>query len=269
MTDILICLSPYLERVRTKQKTVAIQPRARIDELQEGIYRISTFVKEYGITFNVFLLDDERPALIHTGFAEMYPEVERRVKEVIDLRKLQYVALLHFEADEWGGLRFVESPNAKLVCSKTSSQLTVQHLYGMPKKHLGPWEGDRISLGKMKLRFLMTPHVHHWDSMMVFEETRKALFPSDLFLQQGENAPVVNDPNLAKGMIQQYRDVGIFAHEKPVRDLLPRLERLHPKMIHAMHGSSLDSSVHKAFFETLRTEDFAYRNVLLFEKVPT
>ncbi len=199
----------------------------------------------------------------------MYPEVKRRVKEVIDLRKLRYVTLLHFEADEWGGLRFVESPNAQLVCSKTSSQLTVQHWYDLPKKHLGPWEGDRISLGKMKLLFLMTPHVHHWDSMMVFEETRKALFPSDLFLQLGDNSPIVNEPKLAEGMLEQYRNVGIFAHEKPVRDLLPKLERLHPKMIHAMHGSSLDSSVHKTFFDALRSQDFAYRNILLFEKVPT
>ncbi len=41
-------------------------------------------------------------------------------------------------------------------------------------------------------------------------------------------------------MIFQYRNVGIFAHEKPVRDVLPKFERFHPKMIHAMHGSSLD-----------------------------
>jgi flavorubredoxin len=36
----------------------------------------------------------------------------------------------------------------------------------------------------------MTPHVHHWDSMIVFEETTKSLFPSDLFIQPGDNKPV-------------------------------------------------------------------------------
>jgi flavorubredoxin len=33
-----------------------------------------------------------------------------------------------------------------------------------------------IDLGKRKLRFLETPHVHHWDSMMLFEETTRSLF---------------------------------------------------------------------------------------------
>ena len=36
---------------------------------------------------------------------------------------------------------------------------------------------DSIDLGKHKLRFLETPHVHHWDSLMVVEETTGGLFP--------------------------------------------------------------------------------------------
>ena len=33
-----------------------------------GIYRISRVAKLYGITFSQFLIDDERPTLIHTGW---------------------------------------------------------------------------------------------------------------------------------------------------------------------------------------------------------
>jgi hypothetical protein len=33
----------------------------RIDQLTGGIYRISTWEPEAGITFNQFLIDDERP----------------------------------------------------------------------------------------------------------------------------------------------------------------------------------------------------------------
>lgn len=247
---------------------VANDAKTSMDEVQDGIYRISAFVPDYGITFNQFLLNDEKPALIHTGPVGMYGAVEQRVKEIIDLRKLQYVSFLHFESDEWGGMQFLQSPNARLVCSRASSVLNLHGWQGAPKDHLAVWEGDTLSLGRKKLRFLMTPHVHHWDSMMAFEETQGALFPSDLFLQQGNNPPVTNDPKLAEGMIEQYRMVGIFAHEKPVRDLLPRLGKLHPKMIHAMHGSSLDSSVHEAFFEALRQREFAYRNYLFYEEIP-
>ncbi len=247
--------------------TVQEPTKPRLDEVQDGIYRISVYVEDYGISFNQFLLKDKKPMLIHTGPIGMYEAVEERVREVIDLEKLRYVTLLHFESDEWGGMRFLESPRAELVCSRASSILNLQGWYDLPKRHLAMWEGDRLSLGRMKVRFLMTPHVHHWDSMMVFEETNHGLFPSDLFLTEGKSSPVENDPSLAEGMIDQYRNVGIFASEKPVRDLLPRLERLRPKMIHGMHGSSLDASVHSAFFDALRNHDFAYRNSLFYEKV--
>jgi hypothetical protein len=40
---------------------------ARVDHLTGGIYRISTYVPESRIGFNQFLIDDDEPALIHTG----------------------------------------------------------------------------------------------------------------------------------------------------------------------------------------------------------
>ncbi|MDG7008549.1 MAG: hypothetical protein JRN06_09960 [Nitrososphaerota archaeon] len=49
--------------------------------------------------------------------------------------------------------------------------------------------------------------------------------------------------------------------------VLPRLERLGSRMIHPMHGTSLDWSVHPAYFEALRTRDFAYDGRLLSESL--
>lgn len=37
----------------------------------------------------------------------------------------------------------------------------------------------------------MMPHIHHWDSIMVFEENARSLFPSNLFIQPGNNKNVV------------------------------------------------------------------------------
>ena len=42
----------------------------RVDEIADGIYRLSTFVPDIGptgFTFNQFLIDADRPALFHTG----------------------------------------------------------------------------------------------------------------------------------------------------------------------------------------------------------
>jgi flavorubredoxin len=55
------------------------------------------------------------------------------------------------------------------------------------------WDNEVLKTGKRILRFIMTPHVHHWDSMMIFDDTTKSLFPSDLFLQPGANKPVLSE----------------------------------------------------------------------------
>ena len=55
----------------------------RIDHIVDGIYRIPTFSPEFGITFNQFLIDDEQPALIHTGTYEHYEGVRSAIAEVL------------------------------------------------------------------------------------------------------------------------------------------------------------------------------------------
>jgi hypothetical protein len=39
-----------------------------VTEIAPDIYRISTFHPEYGIQFNQFLVNDDEPFLMHTGF---------------------------------------------------------------------------------------------------------------------------------------------------------------------------------------------------------
>src|SRR5919205_2764263 len=187
-----------------------------ISEIHDGIYRISGFVDTFGITFNQFLIDDEQPMLIHTGPIGMYKKIEEKVKEVIPLQKLTYVTFLHFESDEWGGMAFLDSADAKLVCSDLSSKLNLTGWHNVPVDHISFWENEELKTGKKTFRFIMTPHVHHWDSMMMFEETTKSLFPSDLFIQPGEHKPVISE-DLSTEMIQLYNIVGIFASEEPVR----------------------------------------------------
>ena len=102
----------------------------------------------------------------------------------------------------------------------------------------GHQDGEVIDLGQHRLRFLETPHVHHWDSMVLFEEKTKSLFPSDLFIQPGDQ-PLVVTENLGTVMCGFYREMGIFAHEDPVRRVVDRIERLVPDWIHGMHGGSL------------------------------
>ena len=239
------------------------QPETRIDEIVDGIYRIASWSPDYGITFNQFLIDDERPALIHTGMYGMYEGVRDALAEVVDPGKLGYVILLHFESDECGGMdRFLEgAPDSALACSALSDDLNLTgwNFGGRVEAHR---DGEVIDLGRHKLRFLETPHVHHWDSMMLFDETTRSLFPSDLFIQAGDQPPVVTE-NLGSEMCGLYREVGIFAHEEPVRRVVDRVEALDPDWVHGMHGGSLAREAFPYFVRALREEPFAYQGKLL------
>jgi flavorubredoxin len=235
----------------------------RIDHITGGIYRIATMTDAYGITFNQFLIDDERPALIHTGEYGLYDNVRKAVAEVLDPSRLAYVTLLHWEGDENGGMdRFMaEARDSELIGSALSIQLNAAP-FGVFDRTRGFQDGDRLELGRHTLRFLETPHVHHWDSMMVFEESTGSLFPSDLFLQPGDQPPVVTE-NLADAMCDVYRGIGIFAHEDPVRQVVDRIEALQPEWVHAMHGGSLTADAWPAYAKALQEQEFGYRGMLL------
>jgi flavorubredoxin len=239
----------------------------RIDQITGGIYRIATMAEPFGITFNQFLIDDERPTLIHTGEYGFYENVRGAISQVLDPKRLAYVTLLHWEGDENGGMnRFLaDAPEAELVGSALSIQLNARG-FGLTERVRGFKDGETLELGRHTLRFLETPHVHHWDSMMVFEESTQSLFPADLYLQPGDQLAVVTE-NLADAMVEVYRRVGIFAHENPVRAVVDRLEALDPAWVHAMHGGTLIREAVPAFNRALREQEFGYRGLLLGREV--
>ncbi len=252
----------------SKEYRVSKDVPVSISEVKDGIYRISGFVKEFGITFNQFLIDDEKPTLIHTGPIGMYQRVEEKVKEVIPLEKLSYVAFLHFESDEWGGMEFLKAPGVKLLCSDLSSKLNLVGWNNVPVDHMSFWDNETLKIGRRTLRFIMTPHVHHWDSMMVFEDSTRSLFPSDLFIQPGENRPVASE-DLSESMIELYRAAGIFASETPVRQTTRRLVDMAPEMVFPMHGSCIEKGMFSKYVDALMKNEFAYSGVLLGQKLET
>ena len=235
----------------------------RIDAVADRIYRISTWGPNRSITFNQFLIDDDRPTLIHTGRYGQYDGVRKAIAEVLDPSRLEFVILLHFEADECGGMdRFLEAaPDSTLVGSAISVRANVSG-WNYRGRVQGFQDGEVLDLGSHKLRFLETPHVHHWDSMMVFDETTRSLFPADLFLQPGDQPPVVTE-DLGTEMCEYYRLIGIFAHEDPVRRVVERIERLQPEWAHAMHGGTLPRATLPRFTRALREQPFGFDGTLM------
>lgn len=47
--------------------------QCKVAEIAPDTYRLSTFHSDYGIQFNQFLIKDDEPFLMHTGFKRMFP----------------------------------------------------------------------------------------------------------------------------------------------------------------------------------------------------
>jgi flavorubredoxin len=241
----------------------------RIDPVDQDVYRIATWEPAYGITFNQFLIADEKPTIVHTGTYQVYEAVRKAIAQVLDPATLAYIVIPHFESDECGGMsRFVaDAPGCRLVASELGAAL---NLAGW--QFCGPFkgmrDGDRLELGKHRLRFIETPHVHHWDSMMVVDETTQSLFPADLFLQPGEQPPIVQE-NLGREMCELYRAAGIFGSRDPVLQTVDRLEKMSLRRIHPMHGGSLIPDISAKYIDALRTQRFWYDGRLFGRALPT
>jgi flavorubredoxin len=103
--------------------------------------------------------------------------------------------------------------------------------------------------------------------MMVFEETTSSLFPADLYIQPGDQPPIVQE-NLGELMCGFHKEVGIFAAEEPVRRVVDRIERLNPQCLHPMHGGSLPGDMIPAYTQALKNDPFAFEGKVFGRTIP-
>jgi flavorubredoxin len=213
----------------------------RVDEVAEGIYRISTPVTVVpgGFTFNQYLVADEEPLLFHSGPRRLFPVVSEAVAAVVPLQKLRYVGLSHFEADECGALNefLAVAPDAVPVCSGIAAMVSVDDVATRKARALA--DGEVLELGRHRVRWIDTPHVPHgWECGYLFEEATRTLLCGDLFTQGGaEHAPVTESDILGPSEAMR-AGLDYFAHGKGTRPSLERLAALEPTTLACMHGSA-------------------------------
>jgi flavorubredoxin len=216
---------------------------ALIDEIAEGIYRISTPVppSEFpgGFTYNQFVIVDDAPMLFHTGMNRIFPAVRTAVASIVPLERLRYIGFSHVEADECGALNaFLEAaPNAVPVCSAIGARVVISD-FALRAPH-GMKHGERLALGRHTMQWLDAPHVPHgWDCGYMLEELTGTLFCGDLFTQPGDqHAPVVETDILAPSEAMRRR-VNYYALGPETRPTLERIAQTRPTLLACMHGSA-------------------------------
>jgi flavorubredoxin len=215
-----------------------------INEIAPDLFRLSIYVPDFDMQFNHFLVRDEEPLLFHAGLKAMFPALREAVAKLIDPAQLRHIAWSHFESDECGGLNdwLRLAPEAQLVCTLVGKLVSVDDFSIRPARGMTP--DDILSTGKYRYRFYRSPHIPHgWDAGVLFEETRKTLFCSDLFHHFG-NVEAVTTSDLtgptrkAMQQLQQGPLAGYMPYTRQTEGVLHSLAGLKPETLAVMHGSS-------------------------------
>ena len=218
--------------------------QTKVTEIAPEVFRISTFHPDYGIQFNQFLIRDDEPFLMHTGFKKMFPITLEGVSSVIDPSTLRWIGFSHFESDECGALNewLATAPQAKAVCSLVGTMVMVDDFADRPARPLN--DSEVLQIGSRRLRFLATPHVPHcWDAGLFFEEQDGTLLCSDLFFHPGDPEPLTESDVVGRAKDSMIAGLSSpLANDMPYTphtdDTLQRVAALEPKTLALMHGTS-------------------------------
>ena len=213
----------------------------RVDEIVDGIFRLSTHVPEiaapHGFTFNQYLVEADEPLLFHCGPRGMFPSVSAAVAKVIPVERLRWISFGHVESDECGAMNqwLAAAPRAQVIHGQTACMVSLNDLADRPPRALA--DGETLDLGGKRVRWIDTPHVPHaWESGLIFEETTATLFCGDLFSHVG-NGPALTDRDIVPPSIEAET---LFHASSLTPNTAPTIRALkvyRPKRLAVMHGS--------------------------------
>jgi len=219
------------------------ESQTRVDEVAEGIYRISTpvppSVMAGGFSFNQYLVVDEQPLLFHTGARRLFPLVRQAVGAVLPAERLRFIALSHVEADECGSLNdfLAIAPNAQPLGSQVAATISLGDLADRQARGLG--DGEEVSLGRRTVRWLDASHLPHgWECGYLFDTLSQTLLCGDLFTQPGADNPPLTTSDILGPSEAMRADLDYFAHGSSQSARIERLAGLHPTTLACMHGSA-------------------------------
>lgn len=155
-------------------------------EIAEGVYHLG--VQDVPNSFNnipYLVVNGDEAAVIDPGSAkpEFYEVVLRKLRAVIDLKKIKHLIVQHQDPDLCASLPLLEKLVNKdvRIYAPLESKVLIQH-YGAESPHVSLDDDDTLAIGDdRKLQFIMTPYSHFVGSMVTYDKKSKILFSSDAF----------------------------------------------------------------------------------------
>lgn len=136
----------------------------------------------FGVSYNSYLVIDDKIALIDTAEADFCKEYLDNVREQAGGRKIDYLIVNHMEPDHSSLMASIREayPDIRIVTNAKAVPM-IKGYYGITDNIHVVKEGDTLSLGNSTLTFYMAPMVHWPETMVTYLAEEKTLFSGDAF----------------------------------------------------------------------------------------
>ena len=231
-----------MERISQKIYSVGVNDTDKI--LFEGLWPLP-----YGVSYNSYLVVDEKIALIDTVESGFEEDFLYNIREAIGDRPVDYLVVNHMEPDHSSLTAYMMDtyPDLMIIANAKTVPM-LQGYYDVPLERIHVVaEGDKVSLGNCSLQFYMIPMVHWPETMVTWLQEENTIFSGDAFGTFGAVPGSIVDE---EGTLVEYKDEMIRYYSnivgkygKPVQTALKKLSGLQVMRICSTHGPVWENEV--------------------------
>ncbi|WP_320663529.1 diflavin flavoprotein [Prochlorococcus sp. MIT 1223] len=202
-----------------------------------------------GTTYNSFLIQGERTALIDTSHEKFQNTWFELLKETINPQKIDFLIVSHTEPDHSGliGELLEINPNIEIVASKVAIKFLNDQVH-RPFRSIEVKTGEKLDLGinptsgvHHHFEFISAPNLHWPDTIFSFDQGTSVLYTCDAFgLHYCSEELFDSQPELINEDFRFYYECLMGPNARSVIQALKKLDKL-PKlqMIAVGHGPLL------------------------------
>ncbi len=218
----------------------------------EGVFGVPD-----GISFNSYLLQDEKTVLFDTADSAVQRNFKENVLHELNGRTLDYLVVHHMEPDHTALLEdlMIRFPRMQVYCSERAKMMIGQ-FFGteMTQNVVVIKEGDTLCTGRHTLQFIAAPMVHWPEVMMTYDQTDHLLLTADAFgcfgaLNGQIFADEVNFEAEFLDECRRYYSNIVGKYGKQVQEVLAKASKLDVQMLLPLHGfvwrKDIDWIIHK------------------------
>lgn len=204
---------------------------------------------EFGTTYNSYVWKaGDKIVLFETAKEKFFDEYLDKLKEIIDVTKIDYLIVDHTEPDHAGSIeRLLEySPQMKIVATGCAIGFLKEIVNG-DFTSIAVKDNQTMEIGGKTLRFLVVPNLHWPDTMYTYIEDEQILVTCDSFgSHYGFHdvlASKVTDHEGYMRATKYYFDCIIGPFKPYMLKALARVRELDVSMICPGHGPVIDEKI--------------------------